>query len=228
MFTVRSRRVAVAGIAALTLLAAGCSDAGDTASEATDKATSAAAEATSAAASESKESQSEASLADWDGTWISLGAYAKSDAMKPFAEDAAKEHGETVDQVLSEVEQKRKADFAGMVIGDDKINFVDDMDKVTDAKADEGYEYKFVEAKDVKTDEHEFTWFVFEGSEGAPHKYILLMPLHGEETLAHFHMRYGDTVDEAMNAEDDWYPTFIQEGSATDEQIAETLFHHHH
>ncbi|WP_448852171.1 ZinT/AdcA family metal-binding protein [Corynebacterium sp. 335C] len=243
MFTVRTRRMAVAGMAALAMFAAGCSDTADKAGEVAGNATSAAAEAageaTSAAASaadkatgseETSESKSEdkASLADWDGNWISLGAYAKTDKMKPFAEEAAKEHGETVDQVLAEVEEARKADFAGLVIGDDKINFVDSVDGVEGASASEGVEYTFVESKDVKTDEHEFTWFIFEGGEGAPHKYVLLMPLHGEETLAHFHMRYGDTIEEAMNADEGWFPTFIPAGEATDEQIAETLFHHHH
>ncbi|MDP9805706.1 zinc transport system substrate-binding protein [Trueperella bonasi] len=234
MISKNFRRIAIAASAALALTLTACSD--SEGKQAPEETTAAAAEETSAEAkeeetksSEPAESERSASLADWEGEWVSLGAVAHTDAMKPHAEEAAKEHGETLEEVLAEVDEARKTDFAGMVISDDKINFVADLDAVEGAKANEGFEYTFKETVTGEHDGHNFEWFVFEGEDGAPHKYVLLMELHGEETLAHFHMRYGDTIEAASTGADDhWYPTFVQAGEGTDEQIAETLFHHHH
>ncbi len=218
-----TKRVFVTGLALLTLFVGGCSKSDDAAEESTTDATTQTSQATETASSEQR-----ASLADWEGKWVSLGALATSDEMKPYAEEAAEEHGETVEEVLAEVEEDRGTDFAGMVIGDDKIAFVDDLDAVEGTSADSGAEYTFKEAKTAQHDGHDFTWYVFEGGEGAKHKYVLLMELHGEESLAHFHMRYGNTVDEALNADDHWYPTFVNPDEGTAEQLAETIFHHHH
>ncbi|SER77748.1 ZinT/AdcA family metal-binding protein [Corynebacterium cystitidis] len=238
MFSTRSRRVQIAVLAASALVLAGCAESEEGADGATTTAeetvtTTTAADDTASSESETKsdsdsDTQSKATLADWEGEWVSLGALAKTDEMKPFAEEAAKEHGESVEEVLEEVDEARKTDFAGMVIDADHIAFFDTIEEVSGGSAEDGYKYTFSESIEDEHDGNTFTWFVFEGDEGAPHKYVLLMPLHGEETLAHYHMRYGDSVDEAMNADDHWYPTFIAPGEGSDEQIAETLFHHHH
>ncbi|WP_257158706.1 metal-binding protein ZinT [Corynebacterium cystitidis] len=236
MFSTRSRRVQIAVLAASALVLAGCAESEEGADGATTTAeetvtTTTAADDTASSESETKsdsDTQSKATLADWEGEWVSLGALAKTDEMKPFAEEAAEEHGESVEEVLEEVDEARATDFAGMVIDADHIAFFDTIEEVSGGSAEDGHKYTFSESIEDEHDGNAFTWFVFEGDEGAPHKYVLLMPLHGEETLAHYHMRYGDSVDEAMNADDHWYPTFIAPGEGSDEQIAETLFHHHH
>ncbi|WP_257161589.1 metal-binding protein ZinT [Corynebacterium cystitidis] len=236
MFSTRSRRVQIAVLAASALVLAGCAESEEGADGATTTAeetvtTTTAADDTASSESETKsdsDTQSKATLADWEGEWVSLGALAKTDEMKPFAEEAAEEHGESVEEVLEEVDEARATDFAGMVIDADHIAFFDTIEEVSGGSAEDGYKYTFSESIEDEHDGNTFTWFVFESDEGAPHKYVLLMPLHGEETLAHYHMRYGDSVDEAMNADDHWYPTFIAPGEGSDEQIAETLFHHHH
>lgn len=237
MTTARTARLAAASLAAAALVLAGCSTddgADDAATTATETATSATTETateteTSAAAEEGvKDSDQKASLADWDGTWKSLGAYVDDPEMQDPMQDAADEHGESTDEIRAEIDESRGADFEGLVIEGDKIAFIADAADLDTADASEGVEYTFVGAKDVTTAEHEFTWFIFEGGEGAPHKYVLLMPLHGEESLAHFHMRYGDTIEEALDAPEGWFPTFVDPKEATDEQIAETLFHHDH
>lgn len=174
-------------------------------------------------------SQQEASLADWEGTWVSLSEIATQDNMRPYAEEAAQEHGETIDQVLEEVDEARATDFAGMVVSADKIAFVDEMSDVESASADDGGDYTFSAAEVATSGDHEFTWFVFEGGEGAKYKYVLLMPLHGEESLAHYHMRYGDDLDSLLNPDNDaWFPTMVNPDEATDEQLGEVIFHHHH
>ncbi len=43
-----------------------------------------------------------------------------------------------------------------------------------------------------------------------------MMPVHGEEELTHFHMRYGNSVDELMSKET-WFPTFVAPSSTIDQ-----------
>ena len=49
----------------------------------------------------------------------------------------------------------------------------------------------------------------------------MLMPVHGEEELVHFHMRYGKSLDE-LEKQDKWYPTFVKPESTMD-QIADEV-----
>ncbi len=169
-----------------------------------------------------------ASLGDWEGTWLSLGAYAHHPELAEPMKQAAAEHGETVEDIKKEISEARDADFEGLVIDDDTITFVTKEADLDDPK-EEGASYTFSESKDVNDGEHSYTWFIFEGDKDAPYKYVYLMPLHGEETLAHFHMRYGDDKDEILNHQPEgWFPTFVDPTETTTEQVAETLLHHDH
>lgn len=48
-----------------------------------------------------------------------------------------------------------------------------------------------------------------------------MMPVHGEEELIHFHMRYGSDENELLGM-DNWYPTYVKPNS-TLEQIADEI-----
>lgn len=48
-----------------------------------------------------------------------------------------------------------------------------------------------------------------------------MMPVHGEEELVHFHMRYGKNADELFK-KDGWFPTFVKPNSTMD-QIADEV-----
>ncbi|MDU5274045.1 MAG: zinc-binding protein, partial [Finegoldia magna] len=79
-------------------------------------------------------------------------------------------------------------------------------------------EYKFVEKKAVKHGSHMLEWDVFEAVDSnAKYKVLLMMPIHGEEELTHFHMRYGNDKEELF-AKEGWFPTFVKPNT-TDKQI---------
>ncbi|VEI12974.1 ZinT/AdcA family metal-binding protein [Trueperella bialowiezensis] len=232
MTTRRPLRAAAAAFfaAALALGMTACSNDDGGKEETTAPETSApATEETTEATDGNGGDKAEATLADWEGTWVSLDAISKKDSMKPHAEEAAKEHGETYEEIMEEVGETLETDFAGFVVDAERINFFDGLDDADATKAADGGEYKFTEVKVGKHDDHEFSWFIFEGGEGAKYKYVALMELHGEESLAHFHMRYGDDLDAVVNPDNDhWFPTFVNPKEGTDEQLAEVIFHHDH
>ncbi|OFU52321.1 ZinT/AdcA family metal-binding protein [Corynebacterium sp. HMSC11E11] len=234
----------IAGLVVTTSLTlAACSgddtpDAASTASEAASSASAMASETASEAATASEygegvtESTKKASLSDWNGSFRGFNSYFGEDFVREAMDEAAEEHGETTDEMLAELEESRGADFEALVVDEDEITFVKSaMD--LDNPGEEAVKYTFDKALDVKTDQHEFTWFIFKAEGDADHEYIALMPLHGEEALAHFHMRYGSSIEEILDPamqgqSDDWYPTFVDPETATEDQIVESVVHHDH
>ncbi|WP_151529220.1 MULTISPECIES: ZinT/AdcA family metal-binding protein [Corynebacterium] len=215
--------------AAGSLALAGCSseEAKDTVSSATESATSAVSEASetaSEAASDATEA-AKATLADWDGTYRSLGSYIEDPDMEEGFAKAAEEHGESVDELKKELQESYGLPYEGLVVDGDTMTFVKTKDEL-DNPSEEPVEYEFLESVDKSFNGKDFTWYVFEAKGDAENKYVLLMPKHGEETLEHFHARFGDDKDALLDSEN--FPTFVNPDSATQAQIQEELLEHAH
>ncbi|MDU1707471.1 MAG: ZinT/AdcA family metal-binding protein, partial [Anaerococcus vaginalis] len=147
---------------------------------------------------EKKEDASEVSLSDWEGEWNNMGGYLDKDevqsAFKTLAEKEKVDEKEAKENYL----KKRKCDFGGLEIKDNKIKFLKDFpDKKGDVISES--EYKYVGKQEVEHGGHKLEWDIFEAvNDDAPYKFILMMPIHGEESLTHFHMRYGDDKDKLL------------------------------
>ena len=91
-----------------------------------------------------KEKSSEVSLADWEGEWNNMGGYLDKDevqsAFKTLAEKEKVDEKEAKENYL----KKRKCDFGGLEIKDNKIKFLKDFpDKKGEVISES--EYKYVE-----------------------------------------------------------------------------------
>ena len=170
---------------------------------------------------EKKEDASEVSLSDWEGEWNNMGGYLDKDevqsAFKTLAEKEKVDEKEAKENYL----KKRKCDFGGLEIKDNKIKFLKDFpDKKGDVISES--EYKYVGKQEVEHGGHKLEWDIFEAvNDDAPYKFILMMPIHGEESLTHFHMRYGDDK-ESLLKDESWFPTFVKPNT-TDAQIIDEI-----
>lgn len=117
--------------------------------------------------------------------------------------------------------KKRKCDFGGLEISGDHVKFLKEFpDAKGEVIGEADYTYK--DKIEVEHGGHKLEWDVFEAtSKDAPYKVLLMMPIHGEESLTHFHMRYGDDKDSLLK-EEGWYPTFVKP-SSTDQQIIDEI-----
>lgn len=170
---------------------------------------------------EKKEDASEVSLSDWEGEWNDMGGYLEKEeiqsAFKTLAEKEKVDEKEAKENYL----KKRKSDFGGLEIKDNKIKFLKDFPDKKGEVIGEG-EYKYVGKEEVEHGGHKLEWDIFEAkNDDAPYKFILMMPIHGEESLTHFHMRYGDDKDKLLKDEG-WFPTFVKPNT-TDAQIIDEI-----
>lgn len=167
------------------------------------------------------EEAEQASIADWEGEWNNMGGYLEKaeiqDAFKTLAKKEKTDEASAKEAYL----KKRKCDFGGLEIKGDHIKFLKEFpDAKGEVIGEADYTYK--EKIEVEHGGHKLEWDVFEAkSEDAPYKVLLMMPIHGEESLTHFHMRYGDDKDSLLK-EEGWYPTFVKP-SSTDQQIIDEI-----
>ena len=107
------------------------------------------------------------------------------------------------------------------MVKDNKIKFLKDFpDKKSEVIGES--EYKYVGKEEVEHGGHKLEWDIFEAvNDDAPYKFILMMPIHGEESLTHFHMRYGDDK-ESLLKDEGWFPTFVKPNT-TDAQIIDEI-----
>lgn len=175
--------------------------------------------ATQSAAAQSKhEAPKDAvSLSEWKGDWNNIVAYLDDPELKASFDEVGKREGKTGDQAKAELKERRKFDYAAVKIEGNKISFLDGF-------ADKGGkvlgagEYKFVKSQKVMHGNFELEWDIFEASTpNAPHKYLAMMPVHGEEALTHFHMRYGNDMDKLLDPNSKWYPALIKPSSTLDQ-----------
>lgn len=170
--------------------------------------------------SEEKPEAEAVSLADWEGEWNNMGGYLdREEVQGAFKTLAEKEKTDEATAKAAYLE-KRACEFDGLKIEGDKITFLSTFPSEGGDVKGEGT-YKFVEAKEVPHGNMTLSWNVFEAEgDGAPYKYLLMMPIHGEEALTHFHMRYGNDKDELL-AKEGWFPTFVKPTSTNDQIIDE-------
>lgn len=167
------------------------------------------------------EVQSDVKLSDWNGEWNSMGAYLDKEELQVAFETLAKNENKEVSEVKEAYVQRRAADFNGLIIKDDKISFYTGFPTEENATAEAENTYTYLESYKVKHGHSELEWDVFKANEeDAKYPLLMLMPIHGEETLTHFHMRYGASVEE-MFAKKNWYPTFVAPDTTDDQLIDE-------
>lgn len=169
---------------------------------------------------QSQEILEDVSLEDWEGSWNSFTGYLDEEEVKEAIKFAAEENEESEDEFYKELEEKRQTDFNAMLIKGDEVVFLDKFEEDDGEEIGKGT-YDYFDTLTMEHAGHEMHWYVFEGVEEAPYKYMMFMELHGEDTMAHFHIRYGDDLEE-LKEEESWYPTFVKP-STTIEQIAENI-----
>lgn len=171
----------------------------------------------SKATEKTEDKKEEVSLSDWDGEWNNMGSYLDKPEVQDAFKTLAKKENVDEKKAKSDYLEKRKCEFNGLKIDGNKITFTSKIPSENGEKIAET-EYKFVEKKAVKHGSHMLEWDVFEAVDSnAKYKVLLMMPIHGEEELTHFHMRYGNDKEELF-AKEGWFPTFVKPNT-TDKQI---------
>lgn len=171
-----------------------------------------------------KDSKAEVSLADWQGTWNSIEGYYDEPEIKKAMEAKAKELNKTFDELKAEKAKESHVEWLGLKIDDKTITFLDNFAS-KNGKEIEKVEYVFKEMKQVgKEGEEHSQWAVFEAKDkNAKHPLLLMMPVHGEDEITHFHIRYGKNVDEMLKM-DEWWPVMAKDSSTT-QQVIEEVTH---
>lgn len=159
------------------------------------------------------------SMSDWEGTWNNMGAYLDDKELEPAFETLAKNEGQSPEEAKADYVKKRKCDFDGFVVKGDQVTLLDNFQDKGGNPIDE-VEYAYVTTHKVKHGNHDIEWYTFKAKGDAKYKILLMMPVHGEEALTHFHLRYGDD-EEQLLAEEGWYPTFVKPTSTHEQLIAE-------
>jgi hypothetical protein len=160
-------------------------------------------------------------LKGWEGTWNNFVNYLDDKELDAAYAEKAKADNKKPEDIKKELKERRKAEFGGLEIHGDTITFLDGF-KDKGGKEITKATYKFKSAKKVQHGGKELEWDVFEAQEkDAKYPVLMLMPVHGEEELVHFHMRYGKSLDE-LEKQDKWYPTFVKPESTMD-QIADEV-----
>lgn len=223
----------IAVLAAGSLALVGCSgDASDKAESASSSVSSAASEASTSVEKEAdkatdkdkdKDTTKKATLADWDGSYRSITSWLDEPEIIKGIEDLATKNGKNADETKATITKDFGTGFEGLVINGDKITFVKDAANL-DNPTEKPVEYKYLESKDDSHNGKNFTWYIFEAQGSSEYKYVVLLPKHGEETLEHFHGRFGNDKDKLLS--DSNFPIFIDPSSATDAQIMEEIEEH--
>ena len=168
------------------------------------------------AESAQKDTKKAASLADWKGVWNSIDGYLDEKELDATYEEVAKRDNKKPEDVKNEMRTKTAAEFKGIEVTEDSITFLDGF-KDKDGKEIAKSKYEFVEAKKVKHGGAELEWNIFKATDkDAKYPYMMLMGVHGEEELVHFHLRFGASVEE-MEKKTDWYPTFVKPSTTLDQ-----------
>ncbi|MDO5707507.1 MAG: ZinT/AdcA family metal-binding protein [Andreesenia angusta] len=172
---------------------------------------------------ESEDSEKEEKdLSAWAGDWNNMGSYLEKPEIQTAFDQLAEKEGTTAEEEKMKYVEKRRTDFNGMTVEGNTITLYDGF-KSEDGKEIGSSEYKYIGEEKTMLDKHELTWDIYEAvGEDAPYKYFLMMPVHGDEGLKHFHFRYGDEDPKEILAKDNWFPTMVAPDS-TDEQFIEEI-----
>lgn len=211
-------------VGAMALVGCNAADEADTqasTSTTTVATTTAAAETTTA----TKAATHKASLADWDGKYASLASFLDDPDFDEEFAAAAKEHGVDLVETKAKLKERYGIPFEGLIVDGDTVTFVKDSANL-DNPSEAPIKYTFDEGFEQDYNGHDLKWSIFEAQGDSEFKYVFLMPIHGEESLLHFHARFGNDKDELKKSEK--FPTFVDPKIATKEQIVEELMEHAH
>ncbi len=147
-------------------------------------------------------------LSDWNGSWNNMAAYAYDEELEQAFKDLAENEGISVDEAKESFTEGREINFDGFVVEGNKVTLLDGFEDKDGQVLDE-LEFEYKETVMIKHGDSDSEWFVFESDEDGEYKYLVMMHVHGEETMAHFHVRHGNDMDEIL-ASEGWYPTFIK------------------
>ncbi|MDO5715281.1 MAG: ZinT/AdcA family metal-binding protein [Tissierellia bacterium] len=168
-----------------------------------------------------EEEAEEVPISEWEGAWNNMKAYLDAEELVPAFEEVAERDGISPEEAKAELEEKRDCEFDGFVVEGTKVTFLDGFQDDGGQEIDSA-NYEFVETHEVQHGNSTLEWDVYKADkEDAKYPVLLMMPVHGEEALIHFHMRYGDDKDTLL-AKEGWYPTFVKP-STTYEQLAEEV-----
>lgn len=159
----------------------------------------------------------EVELADWEGKWNSIAFYANEDDVKGAYKEVSEREEITEEEAKNDFLKSVEVDFGAIEFDNKTITFYKNPDGEVIDKA----QYTYVDKHPMEHGGKTLYWYEFKSDGTYPH--LLLMPVHGEEHMPHFHLRVGDDV-ESMLAKEDWYPTFVSPTVTLDqvyEEIAE-------
>lgn len=230
----RSKHILLIALLMLSIAMAGCQPKESETGEAT-KTTESAAETPADTPEEKTEEPEEkpeekpvapeVTLEDWAGTWNSMSGYFEEAEVAKAIEEAAKEEGEDPEEHKKELLEQRGTDFASFKAEGNKVMFYDKLN--AEGEEISAAEYELAGAHDAQHGSREMKWFEFKATdENAKYPVMLLMDVHGEEHMAHFHGRFGDDAADLL-AKESWVPTFLDSNTPMD-MIVEELGHHHH
>lgn len=168
-------------------------------------------------------SESEVTLADWEGEWNGMQLYLDKDELDETWEQLGEKEGKSADEAKKAYKEKRDFDFGGLKIEGDTLIAYDNFPSESGAKELETSEYKWVKSHEMEHDGHKLNFEEFKtDNPDAKYPVMLLMPVHGEEEMTHFHLRAGDDADELMKKEG-WFPTFVKPNTTMDQIKDEIL-----
>lgn len=152
-------------------------------------------------------------LATWEGNWIDFASFYQNEEIKAELEKLAKEHNKNVEEVLAPALAMMKNDIFKLKVEGNTVSFFD-----ADGKELEKNNYTFSSLVKDKFGDFEFEWALYASdNEDAKFHILMLIPPHsdGEDTVLHFHVRYGNHGGEMMEKEG-WYPTFVKEDTTVE------------
>lgn len=166
---------------------------------------------------EVKDSSEEAvlDLTDWMGSWNSITYYLDEQEVQGAYEELADREDITIEAAKGNYQRKVLTDFTAIVIEENQITYLDGLEN-EGGKVIETVEYEYQEEQTIEHGGQKLSWFKFIAKEEAMHATILLLDVHGEESMPHFHFRYGE-ADEDLLEKEDWYPTLISPRTTLDQ-----------
>ena len=164
-----------------------------------------------------EEKAQDVSLSDWSGEWNSIANYIDDEGLKGAYEEVSKRDNITEEQAKKNFSDHVAIDFGAIKVDDESITFFSKPGGEEIEKAN----FKYVDKHPMEHGGKTLYWYEF--SSDGKYTTILMMPVHGEDHMPHFHLRVGKTAEE-MLTKDDWYPTFVSPTVTIDqvyEEVAE-------
>ena len=220
MFKDKKLVLLVVGLMAFSLMLTGCggADEGNT-GEGEEVAVEAEETAEEIKETEDIDEEDTVQLSDWDGTWNNMGAYLDDEELEEAFVELGEREGMSPEEAKKEFAEGGKINFDGLVIQGDKVTLLDGPEDKGGQVIKE-LEYNYKDSITVKHGNFDTEWFAFESQDEGEYKNLLMMPVHGEEALTHFHLRYGEDLDEIL-ADEEWYPVLVKPNSTYDQLYEE-------